>query len=183
MPAVMVKITIILSENWKISKKKYLVYYLIPRKYSTFWRSILCYLYSPVDLTDNVNMIEKLVLGGAGTGDLPILSPMRQPLRPSRHVYSSYYWTLEISSQHVKIDHFLPWNALKCVVLLARAPPQTPLWELTALSLAVGKREERRSRRREKQPRIVIYLCYLGARPIYGGAKRGSNLSNPRGPG
>ena len=34
-------------------------------------------LHSPVDLTDNVNMIEKLVLGGTGTGDLPILSPMR----------------------------------------------------------------------------------------------------------
>ena len=27
-------------------------------------------LYSPVDLTSNVNMIEKLVLGGTGTGDL-----------------------------------------------------------------------------------------------------------------
>ena len=35
----------------------YKVKYLIPRKYSTFWRSIL---YSPVDLTGNVNMIEKL---------------------------------------------------------------------------------------------------------------------------
>ena len=34
-------------------------------------------LYSPVDLTGTVNMIEKLVLGGTGTGDLPILSPMR----------------------------------------------------------------------------------------------------------
>ena len=30
---------------------------------------------SSVDLTVNVNMIEKLVLGGTGTGDLPILSP------------------------------------------------------------------------------------------------------------
>ena len=34
-------------------------------------------LYSPVDLTGNVNMIEKLVLSGTGTGDLPILSPTR----------------------------------------------------------------------------------------------------------
>ena len=34
-------------------------------------------LYSPVDLTGSVNMIEKLVLGGTGTGDLPILTPMR----------------------------------------------------------------------------------------------------------
>ena len=31
-------------------------------------------LYSPVDLTGNLIMIEKLVLGGTGTGDLPILS-------------------------------------------------------------------------------------------------------------
>ena len=31
-------------------------------------------LYSPVDLTGNVNMIEKF-LGGTGTGDLLILSP------------------------------------------------------------------------------------------------------------
>ena len=28
-------------------------------------------------LTDNVNMTEKLVLGGTGTGDLPILSLTR----------------------------------------------------------------------------------------------------------
>ena len=34
-------------------------------------------LYSPVDLTGKVNMIEKLVLGGTGTGDFPILSSMR----------------------------------------------------------------------------------------------------------
>ena len=39
------------------------VYYLIPRKYSTFWRSILMRLYSPVDLTGNVNMIEKSWVG------------------------------------------------------------------------------------------------------------------------
>ena len=32
-------------------------------------------LYFPVDSTGNVNMIEKLVLGGTGTGDLPIFSP------------------------------------------------------------------------------------------------------------
>ena len=34
-------------------------------------------LYSQVDLTGNVNMIKKLVLGGTGTGVLPILSPTR----------------------------------------------------------------------------------------------------------
>ena len=37
-------------------------------------------LYSPVDLTGYENMIEKLV-SGTGTGDLPILSPTRWPLR------------------------------------------------------------------------------------------------------
>ena len=41
-------------------------------------------LYSPVDLTGNVNMIEKLVLGGTGTGDLHILSSAR--LVPSSHI-------------------------------------------------------------------------------------------------
>ena len=35
------------------------------------------WLYSPVDLIGNVNMIEKLVLSGTRTGDLPILSPTR----------------------------------------------------------------------------------------------------------
>ena len=35
------------------------------------------WLYFPVDLTGNVNMIDKLVLGGTGTGDLPILNPTR----------------------------------------------------------------------------------------------------------
>ena len=41
-------------------------------------RSILMWLYSPVDLTGNMNTIEKLVVGGGtGTGDLPILSPTR----------------------------------------------------------------------------------------------------------
>ena len=35
------------------------------------------WLYSHVDLTGNVNMIEKFVLGGTGTGDLPILSSTR----------------------------------------------------------------------------------------------------------
>ena len=34
-------------------------------------------LYSPVDLTGNVNIIDKLALGGTLTRDLPILSPTR----------------------------------------------------------------------------------------------------------
>ena len=73
----MVSLDVPIKEILCKSKKKSKVYYLIPRKYSTFWRSILMRLYSPVDLTGNVNMIEKLVLGGTGTGDLPILSPTR----------------------------------------------------------------------------------------------------------
>ena len=35
------------------------------------------WFYSPVELTGNVNMIENLVLGGTGTGDLPFPSPTR----------------------------------------------------------------------------------------------------------
>ena len=38
-------------------------------------RSILMRFYSPVDLTGNGNVIEKLVLGGTGIGDLQILRP------------------------------------------------------------------------------------------------------------
>ena len=38
-------------------------------------------LYSPVEITGNVNMIEKIVLGGTGTGDLPIPSSTREPVR------------------------------------------------------------------------------------------------------
>ena len=45
--------------------------------------------YSPVDLAGNVNMIGKLVLGGTGTGDLPILSPTRKPLR-HQDMYIAY---------------------------------------------------------------------------------------------
>ena len=38
--------------------------YLIPRQVSTVLRSNLMRLYSPVDLTGNLIMIEKLVSGG-----------------------------------------------------------------------------------------------------------------------
>ena len=34
-------------------------------------------LHFPIDLTGNVSMIEKLVLGRTRTKDLPIFSPMR----------------------------------------------------------------------------------------------------------
>ena len=40
-------------------------------------------LYSPVDLTGNVNMIEKLVLGGTGTGDPPDPQPDALTAAPS----------------------------------------------------------------------------------------------------
>ena len=36
-------------------------------------------LYSPVDSTGDVNMIEKLVLGGTGTGDL-LVERIEEPL-------------------------------------------------------------------------------------------------------
>ena len=44
---------------------------------STVLRSNLMRLYSPVDLTGNLIMIEKLVSDGTWTGDLPIFSPTR----------------------------------------------------------------------------------------------------------
>ena len=46
-------------------------------------------LYSPVDITGNVNMIEKLVLTGTGTGDLPILSLTCQPLHHQDTLYNN----------------------------------------------------------------------------------------------
>ena len=38
------------------------------------------WLYSPVDLTGNMNKIEKLDLGGTGSGNLSILGSMHKPL-------------------------------------------------------------------------------------------------------
>ena len=49
----------------KKSQKSKFEKYLIPRKKCYVLRSNLMRLYSPVDLTDNLIMIEKLVLGGA----------------------------------------------------------------------------------------------------------------------
>ena len=58
-------------------------------------------LYSPVDLTGNVNMIEKLVLGGTGTGDLSILIPQPDALTsaPSSQLCRllTYWHTCEYS--------------------------------------------------------------------------------------
>ena len=57
------------------------------RKYSTVDQSFSSKVYSDAALlpnwlldwliAGNVNMIEKLVLGGTGTGDLPIINPTR----------------------------------------------------------------------------------------------------------
>ena len=42
-------------------------------------------LYFPIDLTGNLIMIEKLVLGEIWTGDLPIFNPDALTSAPSRH--------------------------------------------------------------------------------------------------
>ena len=47
-------------------------------------------LYSPDDLTSNVNMIEKLVLGGTGTDP----QPDAQTSAPSSHVCCHYDYGL-----------------------------------------------------------------------------------------
>ena len=67
------------------------VYYLIPRKYSTFLRSILMRLYSPVDLTGNMNMIEKLVLGGDWNRGPPDHQPDALTSAPSSHGRLPYF--------------------------------------------------------------------------------------------
>ena len=46
-------------------------------------------LYSPIDLTGNFIMIEKIVLGGTWTGDLPIFSLdalTSVPSRQNKHI-------------------------------------------------------------------------------------------------
>ena len=57
-------------------------------------------LYFPVDLTGNMNMIKKLVLGGTGNGDLPIHCWLSQKL--------SLIWidfSLELNSRYFNIRH------------------------------------------------------------------------------
>ena len=63
------------------------IHYLIPRKYSTVDQSsdrmsILMRLYSPADLTGNMNMIEKFFLSGTGTGNRPKPDPQSDALIP-----------------------------------------------------------------------------------------------------
>ena len=59
-------------------------------------------LYSPIDSTGNLIMIEKLVFGETWSGDLPIFSPDALTSAPSRyirhdlqHVPILERWTLE----------------------------------------------------------------------------------------
>ena len=73
----------------KIKSKVYLVHHKYLTVDQSFWsRMILMRLYSPVDLTGNINMIEKLVVVGAGTGDLPILSPNPCAIKTVRFFHS-----------------------------------------------------------------------------------------------
>ena len=55
-------------------------------------------LYSPVDLTGNLIMIEKLVLGETWTRDLPIFSPDALPSAPSRQAIIYIYRLVQIGS-------------------------------------------------------------------------------------
>ena len=47
-------------------------------------------LYFPVDLTGNVNMIEKLVSGGTGTGEPPDPQPDALTFAPSSHAGTGF---------------------------------------------------------------------------------------------
>ena len=58
------------------------------------WRSNLMWLYSPVDLTGNVNMIEKLIFGGTGNRGPPNPRPNALTSAPSRHSTSIYPWAV-----------------------------------------------------------------------------------------
>ena len=60
-------------------------------------------LYSPVDLTGNMNMIEKLVLGGTGTGDP---QPDALTSAPSSHAIYIYprYDHLQVLSRALALD-------------------------------------------------------------------------------
>ena len=80
-------------------------------------------LYSPVDLTGNVNMIEKLVLGGTGTGDLPILSPTlgRQLSIPQAVVYPSGSC---LSLRQLSIPQAVVYPSGSCLSLRQLSIPQ-----------------------------------------------------------
>ena len=60
-------------------------------------RSNLMRLYFPVDLTGNLIMIEKLVLGGIWTGDLPIFNPDALTSAPSRQ-FQVVHWLDRVGS-------------------------------------------------------------------------------------
>ena len=85
-------------------------------------------LYFPVDLTGNVNMIEKLVLGGTGTGTSRS-SAWHANLYAIKSRYKSQLRHCGEFESHYKAS-LLIQNASK--LLAVGAPPQTPLGELTA---------------------------------------------------
>ena len=59
-------------------------------------------LYFPVDLTGNLIMIEKLVLGEIWTGDLPIFNPDALTSAPSRHQEAfEWMWVIPCISEHI----------------------------------------------------------------------------------
>ena len=62
-------------------------------------------LYFPVDLTGNLIMIEKLVLGGIWTEDLPILNPNALTSAPSK---TSYCNSIIIDSLNVCVGFVNP---------------------------------------------------------------------------
>ena len=66
---------------------------------STVSRSNLMRLYFPIDLTGNLIMIEKLVLVGTWTGDLPIFSPT---LKCQDQVIGFFFEILDL--EKVRID-------------------------------------------------------------------------------
>ena len=62
-------------------------------------------LYFPVDLTGNLIMIEKLVLGGIWTGDLPIFNPDALISAPSRQASETRQFSVRHSVESfLKVD-------------------------------------------------------------------------------
>ena len=82
--------------------------YSIPRKKSTVLRSNLMRLYFPVDLTGNLIMIEKLVLGGIWTGDFSIFTPDKQTFAPS--------WQADCSAQY-PLQLWIDQSTMLCILV------------------------------------------------------------------
>ena len=80
---------------WRLMFVEVKYKYLIPCKKSTVLSSNLMRLYSPVDLTGNLILIEQLVLGGTWNGDLTIIS-LEALIKPNicaiKQIWQSTYW-------------------------------------------------------------------------------------------